>query len=138
MRKFYKSTIGIAAAGFMLVGLAACSTSTGTDTSSSSGTSSSSAPSAEADPEPLASIPALAGVSTQVTLDQGFLDAITSLGLTPGLIGTATLEGGVLSFPITGGNVDYYDPNESYRPYVQGEIDHAGSGITLSNADGSI
>ena len=46
-----------------------------------------------ADPEPIASIPALDGVDTQVTLDQGFVDAITSLGLTPGVIGTATLDG---------------------------------------------
>jgi hypothetical protein len=134
MRKIYKSTIGLAAAGVLLVGLAACSTSTGTDSGSSTGTSSSTA---AADPTPVASIPELAGISTQVTLDQGFLDALTSLGLTPGLIGPATLDGAVLSFPITGGNVDYYDPNESYRPYVQGEIDHDGSGITLSTADGS-
>ena len=33
---------------------------------------------------------------------------------------------------ITGGNVKYYDPKSSVRPYVQGEIDHDGSGITLT------
>lgn len=141
MRKIYKSTFGMAAAGVLLVGLAACSTSTasGTDTGSSAGTGTSSAPSVAADPVPLASIPALDGVHTEVTLDKGFLDAITGLGLTPGVLGTATLDAatGTLAFPITGGNVDYYDPNESYRPYVQGEIDHMGSGITLSTADGT-
>ncbi len=51
------------------------------------------------------------------------------------MTGTATLEDGSLYFPITGGNVDYYDPNESYRPYVQGEILHEGSGITLTAGD---
>ncbi|GAB2454472.1 hypothetical protein HD599_002968 [Conyzicola lurida] len=133
MRKFYKVTVGIAAATVLVGGLAACSTGT------SSTTESSSSPSAtvEADPTPLASIPALDGVDTQVTLDAGFLEALTTLGLTPGVTGTATLDAatGTLAFPITGGNVDYYDPAEDYRPYVQGEIDHEGSGITLTGGD---
>jgi len=131
MRKFYKVTVGIAAATLLVGGLAACSTST----DSNSGSSSSPSASAEADPEPLASIPALDGVDTQVTLDQGFVDALGTLGLTPGVTGTATLVDGALHFPITGGNVDYYDPAEDYRPYVQGEIDHDGSGITLTGGD---
>ena len=131
MRKFYKVTVGIAAATLLVGGLAACSTST----DSNSGSSSSPSASAEADPEPLASIPALDGVDTQVTLDQGFVDALGTLGLTPGVTGTATLVDGALHFPITGGNVDYYDPAEDYRPYVQGEIDHDGSGITLTAGD---
>ena len=132
MRKFYKVTVGIAAATLLVGGLAACSTSTESNTGSSS---SSSSPSASADPEPVASIPAHDGVDTQVTLDQGFVDALGTLGLTPGVTGTATLTDGVLAFPITGGNVDYYDPAEDYRPYVQGEIDHDGSGITLTAGD---
>ena len=131
MRKFYKVTVGIAAATLLVGGLAACSTSTESNT----GSSSSSSPSASADPEPVASIPALDGVDTQVTLDQGFVDALGTLGLTPGVTGTATLTDGVLAFPITGGNVDYYDPAQDYRPYVQGEIDHDGSGITLTAGD---
>jgi len=133
MRKFYKVTVGIAAATLLVGGLAACSTST----DSGSGTSSSPSASEEADPTPLASIPALDGVDTQVTLDAGFVEALTSLGLTPGVTGTATLDAatGTLAFPITGGNVDYYDPAEDYRPYVQGEIDHDGSGITLTAGD---
>jgi hypothetical protein len=129
MRKFYKSTLAIGAAGLMIAGLAACSPSTSTEDTSTD--TESSAP-VEADPEPLASIPALSGVDTQVTLDQSFLDAATGLGLTLGLVGNAALDGATLSFPITGGNVDYYDPAEDYRPYVQGEIDHAGSGISLT------
>ena len=134
MRKFYKVTVGLAAASLLVGGLAACSTST------DSGSSSSSSPSASesaADPEPLASIPALDGVDTQVTLDAGFVAALGTLGLTPGVTGGATLDAatGTLAFPITGGNVDYYDPAEDYRPYVQGEIDHDGSGITLTAGD---
>jgi hypothetical protein len=127
MRNVSKIAMGIATASLLVVGLAACSAPTATETSS--------APSVAADPTPIASIPALEGIDTQVTLDQGFVDALTSLGLTPGVTGTATLVDGALHFPITGGNVDYYDPNEDYRPFVQGEIDHIGSGITLTAGD---
>jgi len=130
MRKFYKAALSIATAGVLISGLAACSMSSTTDDSSSP-----SAPAEEADPTPIASIPALDGVDTQVTLDSGFVDALGTLGLTPGVTGTATLTDGVLAFPITGGNVDYYDPAQDYRPYVQGSISHDGSGITLTAGD---
>lgn len=127
MRTISKITIGLVSASLLVGGLAGCSTaSTPAETT---------APSVAADPEPIASIPALEGIDTQVTLDQGFLDALTTLGLTPGVTGTATLTDGALHFPITGGNVDYYDPEAKYRPYVQGEIDHDGSGITLTAGD---
>jgi len=130
MRKFHKMAISIATAGILVSGLAACSMeSTPTTESPAAETP------AEVDPQPLASIAALDGVDTQVTLDQGFVDALTSLGLTPGVTGTATLVDGALHFPITGGNVDYYDPEEDYRPYVQGSIEHDGSGITLTAGD---
>ena len=130
MRNFSKLAVSLTTAGILVAGLAACSSTTSTDTPSSSTSSSSSAAA-----EPLASIPALDGVDTQVTLDAGFVEALTTLGLTPGVIGGATLTDGVLAFPITGGNVDYYDPNESYRPYVQGSISHDGSGISLTAGD---
>jgi hypothetical protein len=128
MRTFAKNTIAFASAGLLLAGLAACSSA---DAASSPSTSSSASQSA--DPAPLASIDSLGGVDTEVTVDQGFVDAITSLGLTPGVLGTATFTDGVFAFPITGGNVDYYDPEESYRPYVQGSVEHEGSGISLTN-----
>jgi len=128
MRTISKITLGLVSASLLIGGLAGCSTPAAT-------TEETTAPTVEADPEPIASIPALSGVDTQVALDAGFVDAITSLGLTPGVTGTATLVDGVLHFPITAGNVDYYDPAEDYRPYVQGEIDHIGSGITLTAGD---
>jgi hypothetical protein len=131
MRKFSKLAVSLTTAGILVAGLAACSSTTGTtDTPSSSSSSSSSTT-----PEPLASIPSLDGVDTQVALDAGFVEALTTLGLTPGVIGGATLTDGVLAFPITAGNVDYYDPEESYRPYVQGSISHDGSGISLTAGD---
>jgi len=127
MRTISKLTLGLATASLLIAGLAGCSTPTAETTSP--------APTVEADPEPIASIPAIEGIDTQVTLDQGFVDALGTLGLTPGVTGTATLTDGVLAFPITGGNVDYYDPAEKYRPYVQGSIEHDGSGITLTAGD---
>jgi hypothetical protein len=133
MRNISKSLLGLTTAGFLVVGLAACSTPPKTaDAGSSSAPSSSST--TEANPTPLASVPTLTGVDTKVTLDSGFTGALKTLGLTPGVIGTATLDGstGTLAFPITGGNVKYFDPKASYRPYVQGEIDHSGSGISLT------
>lgn len=130
MRKFYKSTIGIAAAALLVGTLAACTTAAEEPTTPD--TTTEEAPAEDVDPEPLASIPALGGVDTQVALDQGFVDALGSLGLTPGVIGGATLTEGVLAFPITGGNVDYYDPEEDFRPYVQGSVEHDGSGISLT------
>lgn len=134
MRTFNKATIALASAGLLVAGLAGCSAST-TDTSAPAETTAPAPSEAPADPQPIASIPALDGVDTSVKLDQGFLDALTSLNLTPGVTGTATLTDGSLHFPITGGNVDYYDPAAKYRPYVQGEIDHDGSGITLTGGD---
>ncbi|GEP28521.1 MULTISPECIES: hypothetical protein [Cryobacterium] len=134
MRTFTKATIGFASAGILIAGLAGCSSDAGTTTPAPA-SSSSSSDSASADPTPLASIPSLSGVDTAVLLDADFGAALTSLGLAAGTVGTATLEEGSLHFPITGGNVDYYDPAEDYRPFVQGSIEHEGSGFSLTAGD---
>lgn len=81
--------------------------------------------------KPVADIPALSGQTTAVALDKGFTDALTALKLTPGVTGTAKLTDGSLIFPITGGNVKYYKPG-SVSPFVQGDIKHDGSGISLT------
>ncbi|TFD82642.1 hypothetical protein [Cryobacterium fucosi] len=135
MRSFSKATISLATAGLLVAGLAACSSGAEASGSASKPSASSSA---EATPKPVASIPSLKGVDTAVLLDADFAAALTSLGLTPGTVGTATLVDGSLHFPITGGNVDYYDPNESYRPFVQGSIEHSGSGFSLTAGDTTV
>ncbi|WP_104177002.1 hypothetical protein [Cryobacterium sp. Y50] len=132
MRTFTKATIGFASAGILIAGLAGCSAEA---TTSSPAPAASSSSSSDATPTPLASIPSLSGVDTAVLLDADFGAALTSLGLNAGTVGTATLEEGSLHFPITGGNVDYYDPAEDYRPYVQGSIEHEGSGFSLTAGD---
>lgn len=107
----------------LAVGVAACGSDSSSDSSSSSST------------EPLAKIDALTGDATTVALDPGFLDALTSLKVTPGVVGDASLKGTDISFPITGGSVTYYDPASDVRPYVQGNIIHDGSGLSLTAGD---
>ena len=107
------------------VGLAAC----GSDTSDSA----TAAPAASTQAaKPLAEIPSLTGRTTAVALDAGFVKALGTLKLTPGTVGDAELtKAGSAVFPITGGNVRYYKPG-TVSPYVQGEIDHEGSGLSLT------
>ncbi|WP_197982092.1 hypothetical protein, partial [Frigoribacterium sp. CFBP 13712] len=126
--------------GALVFSLAACSMDSNSgSTESTTSASASAEPSAEA--TPVASLPDLSnGVDTQVTVDQSFVDALTSLGLTPAPVGTGTFDGatGTFAFPITGGNVDYYDPSSDVRPYVQGELDHDGSGLSLTAGDTTV
>jgi hypothetical protein len=83
-------------------------------------------------PDPVAQVDQLTGRSTAVTLDAGFVSALQSLEVTPGPVGSATISNqGVASFPITGGNVTYYEPG-TVSPFVQGEVDHDGSGLSLT------
>jgi hypothetical protein len=115
----------IATCAALAVGAAACGSS-----SSSSGSSSSSQASSK--PKPAAQIDQLTGRSTAVNLDSGFVKALTRLKLAPAPVGDAKISSnGVASFPITGGNVTYYKPG-TVSPYVQGKIDHAGSGLSLT------
>jgi hypothetical protein len=82
-------------------------------------------------PKPVASVSALTGRTTAIKLDKGFAAALASLKLTPGTIGKARLAKGSLVFPITGGNVTVFEPGE-VSPYVIGQIQHVGSGFSLS------
>jgi hypothetical protein len=118
-----KKTLAALATVALLAGpLAACGSS---DSEGSSSSSSASAP------KPVAAIDALQGETTAIALDKGFTDALTALKLTPGVVGTAKLEDGSLIFPITGGNVTVFKPGE-VSPYVIGQIQHEGSGLSLT------
>jgi len=88
-------------------------------------------------PEPVASIPSLTGESTSVALDPGFVSALESLGVAPSPSGDATVENGVASFPITGGNVTVFEPG-TVDPYVQGNIVHEGSGLQLTAGETTV
>ena len=60
---------------------------------------------------------------TALALDAGTLGALASLGVTPGVIGPATLSGTTASFPITGGKTEL--------DFSAGSITHSG-GISLT------
>ena len=80
---------------------------------------------------PVLSDPHLTGISTSVALNSRFVAALQSLKVAPAPSGRASLRHGVASFPITGGHVTVYKPG-AVDPYVQGLIDHQGSGLTLT------
>lgn len=123
--KTRKVMTGLAIAAVASLPLAACS-STEDDTSGSSSDTQIA--------EPVARINALSGVDTGILLDAGFAEALTTLGLTPGTVGTATLADGSINFPITGGNVTYFEPGTA-KPYVIGQVQHEGSGLSLTAGD---
>ena len=119
--KTRKAIAAVALVGASL-SVAACGSSD--DTTKASSTTQSA-------PKPVAAIDSLTGNSTAVALDQGFVDALTTLKLTPGTVGTAKLDQGSLIFPITGGNVTVFKPG-TVSPYVIGQIQHEGSGLSLT------
>ncbi len=126
MNRSRKYFAGIALAAVAALPLAACSSSSDDSTSASSSSSSSEPKIAK----PVARINALSGDNTAVALDTGFTDALTSLGLTPGVVADGELTDGSLIFPITGGNVTVFDKAEA-KPYVIGQVQHEGSGFSL-------
>jgi hypothetical protein len=86
-------------------------------------------------PAPVAHIDQPSGRTTAVTLDAGFVAALGSPQVTPSPIGDASIgSSGVDGFPITGGNVAYYEPG-SVSPFVQGERGGDSSGLSLTGAD---
>jgi hypothetical protein len=117
----YRWTATLAATALLALGAAACG-----DDDKTIGAGSAS------QPEPVAQVDALAGRKTEVALDAGFVEALGTLKLTPAAVGDGKISNsGVARFPITGGNVTYYEPG-SVSPFVQGEIDHDGSGLSLT------
>ncbi len=82
-------------------------------------------------PKAVAVIESLTGESTAIKLDKGFTDALTALKLTPGVTGDAKLTDGSLIFPISGGNVSVFKPGQ-VSPYVIGQLQHIGSGLSLT------
>ena len=121
-----KTLVAFAATTALALGATACGGSDDTSTTASA------APKTAV--KPVAEIPALTGKDTAVTLDAGFVKALGTLKLTPAPVGSADIsKAGVASFPITGGNVTYYTPGTE-SPYVQGMIDHDGSGLSLTGS----
>ncbi|QWC85366.1 hypothetical protein KLP28_00835 [Nocardioidaceae bacterium] len=112
-----RTVVGAASASLLAFPLAACGGEDGSDFEGST---------------PVASIsPLSAGKNTQIALDQGFVDALGQLELTPKTLKQGKLRNGTLVFPITGGNVSVFDP-EQVKPYVVGSVEHDTSGLQLA------
>ena len=126
MFKISKASVSLAAAGILVAGVAGVGVTAANAAPNVHLAASSSIPA------PVAAVPAVLGGNTAVALDSGFTGALTSLGLTPGVTGSATLKDGSVAFPITGGSIVYWSPKGSYRPYVQGILEHDGSGLSLT------
>jgi hypothetical protein len=131
-----RGLLGVVATGALVFSLAACASTSDSESNNTAPThpvNQTREPGPGESLLPQATIPDLSnGVDTQVAVDASFVEALTTLGLTPGVVGTATFTDGTFSFPITGGHVDYFGPDSEIRPYVQGEIDHDGSGLSLT------
>jgi hypothetical protein len=74
----------------------------------------------------------VAGVAVSVALDNNFVAALGTLGLTPATLGNATLADGSVSFPLTDGTVSVFDRSSGYRPYVRGTLLRRNSGLSLT------
>ncbi len=117
-------------AGVVLaLSLTACGDEGGDSDDSSSPSSSGSVAAVASDPD-LAN-----GKTTQIALDPGFLEALTTLKLTPAPTRDATLDGTDISFPITGGNVSVFEKG-TVVPYVIGQVQHENSGLSLTAKGG--
>jgi hypothetical protein len=127
MNKMSRTVVGVATAALLVAGVGISAGAANAAPAQHAAASAS-----KTIPAPAAAVPELFGGNTSVALDKGFTDALTSLGLTPGVLGTATLNNGAVAFPITGGSVVYWSPKSKYRPYVQGIIEHDGSGLSLA------
>jgi hypothetical protein len=74
----------------------------------------------------------LTGTSTSVALDPATVAALTSLKVKLAPEGTATVTGGEIHFPITGGFAVIHK-DLGYKPgYISGVLIHQGSGFTLT------
>ncbi len=115
MRTFTKTLVAVSASAALVATGTACSSSGG------------------GDKKAIADIKTLTGQSTSVALDKTFLADLTALKLTPAPTGTATFDAATstITFPITGGHAAVYKKG-AVTPYVQGSIEHNGSGLSLT------
>lgn len=140
MRLARLATTGLVAGGLVLGAVGCGGSSTGSSNAGGSAGASQAGPTPSASASPQAAIASLKGTDTAVAVDPAVLKAITGLGVkvTPTGTGKLTMQyGPTLDFPITGGSVKIYDKTQ-VTPYVQGTIEHNGSGINFSGAGKSL
>lgn len=83
-------------------------------------------------PDTVTTIPALTGIGTTLTLNASTAAALTSLGVKVAPAGSATVSGTAVNFPITSGYVEIHSDKHHQPGYIEGSIEHYGSGLTLT------
>jgi hypothetical protein len=129
-----RGTVALTALTALALGASACGGAQG-GSGGGSGEQSQQPQAQSQSPKPVAEVSNLKGESTAVTLDEEFVAGLEELKLEPGPVGEAEIsEEGVATFPITGGEVTYFEPG-STSPFVRGEIMHEGSGLSLDSGE---
>ena len=112
-----RTPAAVAASIALAAGAAACGGSSNSSSGSSSGSSSSSSSSTSR--KPPAKISSLSGKSTAVALDSGFVKALTTLKLTPGPVGSASISKAGLA-PSRSPAATSPTTSRAAPPYVEG------------------
>ena len=118
--------------GVLALAGAACGSDNDNDTAATSQEPGSSQQAQSSDK--VTAIPALTGVGTSVILDAGTAGALKGLGVAIAPSGNAAFEASTstITFPITSGYAEIHS-NPAVKPgYIQGSINHEGSGFTLT------
>jgi hypothetical protein len=85
-----------------------------------------------ATPYQITALTSLSGSHTAVALDPTTVAALTKLGVSLAPTGTASLSGSTISFPITAGYVEIHSDHSVKPGWIQGSIQHDGSGFSLT------
>jgi hypothetical protein len=80
----------------------------------------------------ITALTSLSGSHTAVALDPTTVAALTKLGVSLAPTGSASLSGGSISFPITAGYVEIHSDHAVKPGWIQGSVQHDGSGFTLT------
>jgi len=122
MRNSFKALSGIAAASVLVIGLAGCTSEPDVEDTPDVTTPPAGATSLSVD-----------GGSTDVLIDMSFDEMLSSMGIEFGISGNTAMNEGIVSIPVTGGELFLSEDGSE----VTGEIAHEGSGITFA-ADGTM
>jgi hypothetical protein len=91
-----------------------------------------------ATPDQITALTSLSGSHTAVALDPTTVAALTKLGVSLAPTGTASLSGSTISFPITAGYVEIHSDHAVKPGWIQGSIQHDGSGFSLTGGGATV
>ncbi len=89
-------------------------------------------------PDMVTVLPSVGGQATSVTIDPGTASALTSLGVSLVATGQARQQGSVVNFPITSGYAEVHSRHDARPGWIDGSLDHAGSGLDLMGVNATV